>query len=286
MANSNDQGAANTSGGKIVEVNPDGKAPPGLQVNDRVVTQGGVYVITGVNADGSYTSTTESDPPPETGGGEKGPINFIGGGSNSTVEDYINSIYDAQLRSAEAKLKAMYDQSVNTLNAEKAKLPGAYAAAKNQTAGQSETQRANFNEYAAASGLNSGAGGQASLAFSNQLQGNLAALTQAQTDATAAIDLQLANLQTQYQTDLAQAFAEGNLAKVSALYDNYEKNRADMLLKQQTELDDKNQKYEADRTWALETAIRTGDYSAMAAYDWTPQQIANAEKLWHQKYGI
>jgi hypothetical protein len=275
-------------------VGDDGKAQEGLEVGDKVITYVGTYEITGVNEDGTYV-TGEPDPTVNTSYMSDFQKQWIrdhpnGSGSDKTTgyagnadEAYINEIYEKQRQITEAKLKAAYDQSVNTLNAEKAKLPGAYAAAKNETAGQSETQRANFNEYAAASGLNSGAGGQASLAFSNQLQGNLAALTQAQTDATAAIDLQLANLQTQYQTDLAQAFAEGNLAKVSALYNSYEKNRADMLLKQQTELDDKNQKYEADRNWALETAIRTGVYAGMAAYGWTPQQIANAEKLWQQQ---
>ncbi|MDO4581977.1 MAG: hypothetical protein Q4B96_05290 [Bacillota bacterium] len=40
----------------IFRVNADGRAPLGLTVGDQVVTGGGTYTITGVNADGSYTS--------------------------------------------------------------------------------------------------------------------------------------------------------------------------------------------------------------------------------------
>lgn len=43
--------------GTTVQVQKNGKAPPGLAVGTNVQTAGGVYVITGVNADGSYTSS-------------------------------------------------------------------------------------------------------------------------------------------------------------------------------------------------------------------------------------
>lgn len=42
---------------KTVKVNSDGKAPAGLSAGDKVVTSGGTYQITGVNADGTYQST-------------------------------------------------------------------------------------------------------------------------------------------------------------------------------------------------------------------------------------
>ncbi len=46
---------ATTNG--IYQVNTDGKAPTGLSAGDQVVTGGGTYTITGVNADGTYTSS-------------------------------------------------------------------------------------------------------------------------------------------------------------------------------------------------------------------------------------
>jgi hypothetical protein len=218
--------------------------------------------------------------------------NGVGGGNSGSsiydrdAEDYINDIYAAQMAETEAALKNAYDQNVNTLTAERERIPGTYAAAKNQTAANAETQRANFNEYAAASGLNSGAGGQADLAFSSQLQGNLAAINQAQSDALADIDLQLANLKTQYQSDLAGAFAEGNLDKVTSLYENYKTNKEMMISQSKEDLRNADSKFESARQWALDTGARTGDYSGMAAYGWTPNQIGNAERLWHKQYGF
>lgn len=47
------------SAGKTVQVGSDGKAPAGLKAGDSVKTGGGVYRITGVNADGSYQSQKE-----------------------------------------------------------------------------------------------------------------------------------------------------------------------------------------------------------------------------------
>jgi hypothetical protein len=45
-----------TNNGGVYQVGPDGKAPKGLRVGDQVVTAGGTYEITAVNADGSYQS--------------------------------------------------------------------------------------------------------------------------------------------------------------------------------------------------------------------------------------
>ena len=39
------------------QVGADGKAQSGLKAGDEVVTAGGTYKITGVNADGTYQST-------------------------------------------------------------------------------------------------------------------------------------------------------------------------------------------------------------------------------------
>ena len=52
------------SAGKTVQVGSDGKAPAGLKAGDSVKTGGGVYRITGVNADGSYQSQKVAAPAP------------------------------------------------------------------------------------------------------------------------------------------------------------------------------------------------------------------------------
>lgn len=45
----------------LYRVNPDGRAPAGLSAGDEVWTNGGIYRITAVNADGSYQSVRVSD---------------------------------------------------------------------------------------------------------------------------------------------------------------------------------------------------------------------------------
>lgn len=53
-------------------------------------------------------------------------------------------------------------------------IPQQYQDQRNAVAAQSERDRLRWNEYAAATGLGSGVNGQASLAFSTQLQNDLA----------------------------------------------------------------------------------------------------------------
>ena len=71
--------------GKTYKVNPDGKAPAGLKVGDKVVTGGGTYEITGVKADGSYESTKVSNTTTDTykGSYAEAPSSFSGGSSSS-----------------------------------------------------------------------------------------------------------------------------------------------------------------------------------------------------------
>lgn len=81
-------------GGKVVgSIN--GKAPAGLSVGDKVVTQGGTYQITGVNSDGSYNSNKVSNQTKndyESSGGKYDTYDSGGvlrglGGIKATAED-------------------------------------------------------------------------------------------------------------------------------------------------------------------------------------------------------
>lgn len=47
--------------GRYYKVNPDGQSPKGLTAGDYVVTGGGTYMITGVDADGNYTGAIKVD---------------------------------------------------------------------------------------------------------------------------------------------------------------------------------------------------------------------------------
>lgn len=96
----------------VLKVNADGKAPSGAKVGDEIVTGGGTYRITGVNADGSYVSelsnknqTTASysgsyDQPggsKSSGSGSSGKSSSSGkiGGSSSASISYQPLNYDA-----------------------------------------------------------------------------------------------------------------------------------------------------------------------------------------------
>lgn len=75
-----------------------------------------------------------------------------------------------------------------------------------------------FDERANATGLGSGARGQADLARSSVYRGTLAGIDQEQANAVSDIALTKANLQSQYETALAQAKANGDATLANALY--------------------------------------------------------------------
>ena len=124
--------------------------------------------------------------------------------------DAVNQLYDAQREAALAALKGAYEANSSTLEAQRAEIPGVFQTQRNAAAAQSELAGRNFNEYAAASGLNSGTAGQAALARSNQLQGDLTALGQQEAEEQRKVDSQLAQLKIQYQktSKVAQTLME------------------------------------------------------------------------------
>jgi hypothetical protein len=228
--------------------------------------------------------TTPGQTPAYTPGGYYEPPTLP---SANSAEQYIKELYAARQEAILQAYKTAYDANVNTLDAAAAKIPAQYQAARNQAAAQSEIQKANFNEYAAASGLNSGAGGQAMLAMGNQLQGDLSGLGMAEADALSDLELQRTQIATQYQNDIAQAIADGKLEEASALYGEFV--RIDTALRDtaiaQAQLnlsayDINNEQYNTNRTEALQTAYSIGDFSGMAAYGWSPELIAAMEQQW------
>lgn len=213
-------------------------------------------------------------------------------------ESYLSRLYDAQTQAQKAALESAYQQNLNTLQAQRAQVPQQYETARNQAAAQSEVERQRWNEYAAATGLNTGASGQAQLALSNVLQSNLANINRAQADALSQLDLQINNLTTQYRNEVARAIAEGDFAKAQALYNNYQAERDRMIQQQQymSSLDynyatldrlrendaysRESNEYERNYSIALTAAQYSGDFSGMAAFGWTPEQINSARQEW------
>lgn len=159
---------------------------------------------------------------------------YSGGSGAQGVNDYSQYISDmnkARQEAARAQLKAAYDKNMAQLNRTAEQIPVEYQNARNQAAAQSGLQAQNFNEYAAARGLNTGAGGQAQLAFRNALQGNLSSLDQAEASSLADLELQRAQAETDYNNAIAQANAQGNYELAQQLYS--EKVRVDEALREQ-----------------------------------------------------
>lgn len=139
--------------------------------------------------------------------------------SATSQEEYIRAMYAANQAQQDASLRTAYDANVGTLDQQAAKIPSTYDAAANKAAAQSAVNRQSFNEAAAASGMNTGAGSQARLSQNNALQGNISAIRQAQAQALADVDAQRTQLSLQYQNAIAEAVAQNELQKARALYD-------------------------------------------------------------------
>ncbi|MCI2106900.1 MAG: hypothetical protein LKK00_09340 [Intestinimonas sp.] len=138
---------------------------------------------------------------------------------------YVKDLYSAKTDAALAALKSAYDDNVADVDAAEAKLTPTYQAARNKTAATSDLEKQNFQEYANARGLNSGTSGQAELARSTTLQGNLNDINTQEADARSDLELQRTKLASEYNTAIAQAKANGDYELANALYT--EKTRVD-----------------------------------------------------------
>lgn len=194
-----------------------------------------------------------------------------------TAEEKIAKMYEDQLKLQKDQLQLDHD----TANADLDKVKEQNQATTDQNVVQTQmdNQRAKMAdaEYAAASGLTSGAKAQARLARENQLSANVAALRTAQQESDAEVERERALLAAQYASAIQQAQAENDLAKAQALYEQAEKEEAALLAQQQAEaealLAQEKQEYERRLEAAKYLAEEVGDYSAIAEiYGYTDEQ--------------
>lgn len=136
----------------------------------------------------------------------------------ANTTDYLKKQYAAQKQAALAELKSAYDTNISKLDEEAAAIPQQYEAARNGMAAQNAIARKNFNEQAAATGLNTGTSGQAELARSSVYQRNLAGANVAEQNAQQALDRDRLSLQAQYENAIAATKAENDAALNNALY--------------------------------------------------------------------
>lgn len=138
--------------------------------------------------------------------------------SATSQADYINAMYDANERRQRAALEQEYTANLGALDRQAATIPAQYQTAANQASTQAAINRANYNEQAAATGLNTGARGQAALAQNNALLANISNIRQAQSDAMKDVEKQRVALQAEYQKAIADAIANNEADRAAALY--------------------------------------------------------------------
>ena len=139
--------------------------------------------------------------------------------SATSQADYIKAMYDASRKAQEEALRASYEKNTGALDYQQGKIAPTYDAAANNAGAQAAIQRANFNESANASGLNTGAGSQAELSMRNAEAANISAIRKAQADAQADLDYQRSQLTLEYQNAIREAIAKNELQKAQALYE-------------------------------------------------------------------
>ena len=173
-----------------------------------------------------------------------------GGVAVNDYSNYLEEMYAAQRKAAIAKLNSAYQSNLNAIDRAGAGLDTQYQNARNRAAGASELAARNFQEYAAAAGLNSGAGGQAELARNIALQNDLNELNTQEAATLADLELQRVQAETEFNAAIAQAEAQGDYELAAALYE--EKIRQnEAALQQQMLVYQQQRDAVADNQWQL-----------------------------------
>ena len=198
-------------------------------------------------------------------------------------EDAVNRLYEARQRAQIQALRDAYDQNMLTYQAAREDIAPVFEAQKNATAAESERQRAAFNEYAAARGLNSGAGGQAELARGNVLAGNLNALNTEQARQETEIDRAIAALKAQYQNQIAQAKADNDYQRLAELLTEYRTQEQSIV---NTSANQADEDYKA---WAAQyNAYRdsVGDKQYAEQFNYQKERDAVSDDRWERQYAL
>ena len=188
----------------------------------------------------------------------------------NSQEELIRKMYESNLDSYKSQLESDYNQNLSDLGAEESKLGQIYYEQQRQAQAESDRNRQAFQEYANARGLNSGTGGQAELAQSNQLSANLTALRQSEAEKRAEVERQRQLLGQQYQKAIQKAQADNDLNLAKALYE--EAVRVDESINSAAQAD-------ADRALQIFNMLNNTALSAAGAYASKSGDLSLYEKL-------
>ena len=198
---------------------------PGIDYSDLIVQE----AAKGVNADRQLLAQYEAQRNAKIAGerlpyaqtavytSELGrPLGYYGAEDRS---DYINEIYDQARELSVAALESAYEREMAGYDYAAAQIPDRYRAAKNALDADAARARQSINEQFAASGLNTGAAGQARLSMAVAGQGALAQLDADRASALSELELQRAGAMSEYRSAVAEAIAASELERAQALYD-------------------------------------------------------------------
>ena len=188
----------------------------------------------------------------------------------NSQEELIRKMYESNLNSNKSQLESDYNQNLSDLGAEESKLGQIYYEQQRQAQAESDRNRQAFQEYANARGLNSGTGGQAELAQSNQLSANLNALRQSEAEKREEVERQRQLLGQQYQKAIQKAQADNDLNLAKALYE--EAVRVDESINSAAQAD-------ADRALQIFNMLNNTALSAAGAYASKSGDLSLYEKL-------
>lgn len=140
----------------------------------------------------------------------------LGGGQDHSND--INAMYKGLLDNNLAQLEAANKINQSNYDANRQNLIDSYNQQRNAASVDYERNRYNQNLQAQMNGLNVGTGSQMALALNNTYQQGQNALRTAQMKQQAEIDRAVANLNVQYQADIASAIAQNDYQKAAELY--------------------------------------------------------------------
>ena len=186
------------------------------------------------------------------------------------LSNYLKEQYAAQKENELSQLKNAYNKNVQALDEKAASVPAQYEAAKNEAAVQNAIAKKNFNEQAVATGLNTGASGQAELARSNAYMSALTKLNRSEAEAKQALERDRLSLQTDYENALAAKAAASDAALQSALYQE--------MIRQQ------NAQYQADRDAVADTQWQKQYDEALRQYNENKQYQSDRDAVEDQRW--
>lgn len=176
---------------------------------------------------------------------------------------YIKDMYESQLKSQKETLTQNYEQNAAELERQQQAAQKQKDTDLTRTYVEAAKAQKNYDEVQNAYGLTSGAMAQARLAQDNQLQADLTAIRTAQQAIDADVEREKGLLSKEYQSAIAKAQADNDIALAEALY-------------KQAQAEDERLKEKQKA--AANLMAGAGDYSLLAKlYGLTPEQVAKLE---------